>query len=249
MITLTGWFKFKIKRDGGVIETDWVRNLVTTVGVNSLSGGVTFDWCRLGTGSTAPTPGDTDVQTQVAQSTVKSATLTDVANNSTYVFKRESFTFDAFVADISEVGIGWGTDLFSRTVFSPLEITIYDSLEVTYELRLMLPATSTIQQTIGGVPYDVTRSIDINQAVNFLDGMIAATSTATANSSAVSPSVYDVESYVLNSNAIGAYIMFNTTVAVPIADIKFGPFEISFSPQIPKNAFNVFGFDINFSWS
>lgn len=152
--------------------TDWFENLITDLGLNRAGAGNSVDaYCYVGTGSTAPTNADTQMQAQIASS---NTTQAEVAGNLTsspyYAWNRKTYRFaqGAAAGNLSEVGIGWASSsaaaIFSRSLIkdtngNPTTVTVLadEYLDVTYELRIYPPLTdATFNVVISGVTYGVT---------------------------------------------------------------------------------------------
>lgn len=173
-----GWFKIEAHRvdaNGDEIPgtrrvaADWFPNLITNAGLDLLGttgGTYVYNFCRVGSGNTAPQPTDTALVAPVASSSTGQASSDGVNRTGTfYAWRRRTVRFAAGAAagTLAEVGVapaGTGS-LFSRALIldgggNPTTITILSDevLDVTYELRLyptLTDATGTV--TIASVNY------------------------------------------------------------------------------------------------
>lgn len=173
-LALEGLYQFTIRRADGSIreQTHWMKNLILNDGLNRIGAGGIGLFCRVGSGSTAPSVTDGGLQTVVAStSTVISDTQgvqpTTPPTLPAYRWLRRTYRFGEGVAagNLSEVGIGWDTGMFSRALIldpggNPTTITVLSNefLDVTYEARCYYPQTdSTFNLNLGPSTHTVTR--------------------------------------------------------------------------------------------
>jgi len=136
------------------------RNLITNAGLDRMGGfGDFLTWCQVGSGSGAPAPGDTTLQSRVAGTNIRNSTVTGSQGSAPYfTWLRNVMRFAQGVATgvLAEVGIGWAStgSLFSRALIldalgTPTTITVLadESLDVTYELR-SYPSVTDVTGTI-----------------------------------------------------------------------------------------------------
>lgn len=177
----SGWYKMEAVRldaDGQEVEgsrrilADWFPNLITNAGLDLLGttgGTLVNEYCRVGSGNTAPANTDTSLVAQVAVSNSAQSNTTGVNRaGSYYGWRRRVIRFAAgslgsSAANIAEVGVSpaAATALFSRALIldgggAPTTISVQpdEVLDVTYELR-MYPtlADATGSVVIAGVTY------------------------------------------------------------------------------------------------
>lgn len=158
-----------------VKDSGWFSNLILDSGLEALgtAAGHVLQYCRVGTGNTAPAVTQTALVNQLASTATKAVSDTVGAATSApyYWWTRLVFRFAAGVAtgNVAEIGIGWattGNTLFSRSLVkdaggNPTTITVLASeyLDVTYEIRVYPDTTvSTQTVTIGGVSTTVEHS-------------------------------------------------------------------------------------------
>ena len=166
---LTGRFRLTVIRPDGMkrVAADF-PNLILDAGLNRIGTGGFLTYAQVGSGSTAPTVTDTALEEYLGHtSTQQEFTAGNSGSAPYYGWFRKEWRFAAGVAagNISEVGIGWGTNnnLFSRALVvdaegDPTTITVLSDevLDVAYEMRMYVPTEDTeFDVTIGGVEYAV----------------------------------------------------------------------------------------------
>lgn len=166
---LSGHFKFVATKEDGTQRTlaDWNDNLILDSGLNRLGTNIAWSHCRVGTGNTAPDAGQTALVSALAATTTITSTVAGTNTpTDTYAWARQTYRFGLGVAEgnLSEVGIGWDSGLFSRALIKdefgdPTTIVVLDDeyLDVVYEVRAypdMTDQETTL--TISGVDYDFT---------------------------------------------------------------------------------------------
>jgi len=161
----------------------WFDNLILdqgleAIGTNPQGNESLIRYCRLGTGTSAPSNSQTVLDTQVAASG-SNPTGSSNSNEGTPLYRVTqtvywTFAQGAVVGNISEIGVGWGSigaTLFSRALIldgsgNPTTITLVsiDQLTVYYRLRFTPPITDgTGTLTLSGTGYTYTlRIADIN---------------------------------------------------------------------------------------
>ena len=183
--------QFQLQVEGGM-ATEWFDNLITDSGLSQIAIGEYLTWCALGTGSTAPTPNDTALDTLLV--TTDNLTASTVASGQyTVVFVFPKGTATGLIA---EVGIGWnleGTPLFSRAVLpEALEVKASQGLTVTYVLTLTPPVVDDVYllDLNGTATTCTSRAAYVGNAADWawgLSGQQVAFITATPHQ----PQVYD----------------------------------------------------------
>ncbi len=157
-------------------------NLITDAGLNFLGENATWlAACRVGTGNTAPSVGDTNLVAHVAGTTsVQSSSNTAQATPPYYgaATKTWRFTEGQAAGNLAEVGIAssatsgagtlWSRALILDGVGNPTTITVLSDeyLDVTYQIRVKPPLTDVVTSfNINGTPYGVTiRAADVTNA-------------------------------------------------------------------------------------
>lgn len=178
---LAGFYKFEAtNRFTGKkrLLKDWFPNLITNNGLNGI--GATsnvMNLCKVGSGNTAPTFADSQMQSFIASS--NSVQTDEQLAQSTppyYGYSRRVYRFNAGVAagNIAEVGVGTTSGntgvLFSRALINdggspttPTTITVLSDefLDVTYELRNYPVTTSDYAGSIviSGETYNYTARV------------------------------------------------------------------------------------------
>ncbi|WP_313116418.1 hypothetical protein [Stenotrophomonas indicatrix] len=176
-----GWYKieaFRADAEGGEVPgsrrtlADWFPNLITNAGLDlfgTTGGTLVNEYCRVGSGNTAPAPTDTALVAQIAVSNTVQSDTNGVNRTGTYYgWRRRVIRFAAgslgsSAANIAEVGVSpaASTALFSRALILdgggvPTTISVQpdEVLDVTYELRVyptLADASGSV--VIAGVTY------------------------------------------------------------------------------------------------
>lgn len=150
--TIKGEYKLRVLNADRSVkhETEWFDNLITNGGLDRLAQGQIGQYCRIGTGNTAPANTDTQLVSQSAfTSTIAAGAAYANAGSPTYAATRTEiyeFALGAVVGNMAEVGIGWtttGSGLFSRALIvdgggTPTTITVLitEILQVVYRLTI-----------------------------------------------------------------------------------------------------------------
>ena len=138
------------------VVAPWQPNLILDAGLNRIGQGAFISGAGVGTGTTTPAVGQTDLVAQVAWSTTVSGSASNTNSGSspyynsytvTYRFSAGTFSGEA----LAEVGVGWSTtEKFSRALIkdsggSPTTVTVLASeiLDVIYTLQTNIPETDT----------------------------------------------------------------------------------------------------------
>lgn len=175
---LAGFFRLiKTKADGQkeVIE---FPNMILDTGLDMCADGVTgtpLAYCRIGTGATAVSAGQSTLVTQSASTNTNtpSAPTNFVAMTASSPRYNKYTSYKRFAAGTlngtyTEIGFGPASsgNLFNRALISPsISIGLTETLDVEYELRTYIPSADvTGSVVIQGVTYSYTlRPLDINQ--------------------------------------------------------------------------------------
>lgn len=190
---------FKVDSEGRTrgrpTKTRKFHNMVLNNGLSRWASGASgaINWCRVGSGSTAPVATDTQLQSQVSSTNSVTFTQGVSAGAPWYGWTRGVYTFAVGTAAgvLSEVGFGWsntGATLFSRALITdgggtPTTITVLSDeiLQVTYEVRLYSPtADVTGTYTFGGTDYAWTlRAANANNSNmwSYMNGLVNITSS------------------------------------------------------------------------
>lgn len=166
------------------IDTGFFPNQILTAGRNVMNTQASWlGYCHVGTDSTPPTAGDTQLGGfVVSTSSVVSNTNGTEGSAPYFGWRRKTFRYAVGAGhggqNLSEAGIGWGgsgSTLISRaliidpitqipTTITPLTDEI---LDITYELRYYPPLTDAINSvTLDGTDYDTTtRAANVTSAV------------------------------------------------------------------------------------
>jgi len=144
----SGVFTLELVRDGKIVESRKVKNLITSAGKAGLASRImgsgseaAFTYIAVGTGTTAASVSDTTLQTELAVSGLSraAATLSRVTTSVTNDTARAVLAFTVSgSAAVTEIGIlnaaSSGT-LLCHTIFSALNVRSGDSLTVTYDIQ------------------------------------------------------------------------------------------------------------------
>lgn len=186
-----GEFNVRVRSADGELlrETGFFPNLILDNGLDRIASGSSVgQYCRIGTGNTAPANSDVALVSQSASTS--SGVQTSNANAGSPDYETENtttytFTLGAVVGNMAEVGIGWtaatsGT-LFSRALIvdglgAPTTITVLvtEVLEVVYRLTyfpILTDETGTI--SISSVSYDYTARVAECDQARFIGPLYA----------------------------------------------------------------------------
>lgn len=169
-----GEYNLVVRRpDGSTYETGWFKNIITDIGLDRLATSGALLAARVGTGTSVPVAGNTDLDNQIASTT--SETYQGASNSGAPLYKTTvtysyAFAQGAVVGNITELGIGWaatGATLFSRALIldtggSPISLTItaIDQLTVYYRLIVTPPLSDMVGTVnISGTDYGYTARI------------------------------------------------------------------------------------------
>jgi hypothetical protein len=179
-VSLAGQYRMSVKRpDGSVVETHWFDNMILNAGLDMIGdplqvgGGSLVAYASVGTGTTAPSATQTQLNAHLATSGGSSfpayensgAPLYEGTQTFTYVFAQGSV-----VGNISEIGTGPtndGSSLFSRSRIvdsggnpTTLSVTALDELTVFYRITFKPNlATQTGSFQIGSTTYNYTAKL------------------------------------------------------------------------------------------
>lgn len=235
------------------IDTGWFDNLVLDSGLNRIGSGNWFTHCQVGTNNTPPQVTNTALAGLFATSTTITESVGGAQGSEPYygyLRKRFSFTQGTFAnTNLSEVGVGWDTGLFSRALTvdaegNPTTITVLsnEGLDVLYEIRLYPPLTDqTSEITVGSTTYTLTaRAANVTSSSSTVgwapsggqalqsspsnapfvyDGLIGAITTSPSGNSAVSAS-RSTSSYSNNSLQVAMSANWALTAGNFAAGIK-----------------------------
>lgn len=220
-------------------ESEPHHNLILNIGLDRIGARQSLaNFCRIGTGTTAPTNGDTALQSQSASTSTIVSTSTANAGASTYATTMTvvyEFALGAVVGNMGEVGVGWtastGSTLFSRALIndvggSPTTITVLSSeiLQVTYRLTVypqVTDATGTI--VISGVTYSYTTrfanagsALNLSPTASILSGGIGTLTAYTGAIGAVTTTPSGT-SASLTAGSVASYTNGTYTMDYPIS--------------------------------
>ena len=143
-IKTKGIFTFTFRNaKGEVIRRFSFRNKVVDSGLGILASALTIDYIAVGSGTTAPTAGDTTLETEIDRKSISSS-----SSSGTKKFVSAYFGLTDAVGTINEVGSFSGGSLTadSGTLFSrvsiesnelPVTKTNSESLTIDYEIEIV----------------------------------------------------------------------------------------------------------------
>lgn len=160
-----------VAADGVIRETPWFSNLILDAGLNRWGTGHIVSGAAIGTGSSAPAVGQTQLDTLAhwttdtgtGHNTFSAAGASPYNNQRVHVYRT---TLGALNGNYTEVGAGWGsTTLFSRELIrdalgdpATFPVTSDQQVDIEYALQVYPPLTDftdTITIT-GSGNHDVT---------------------------------------------------------------------------------------------
>jgi len=141
-LNITGTVKLRSHdKDGNLIMSMTVNNLVTTAGKNLIVRKINndaedIDSISIGSGTTAPTLTDTDMETELANNTILFQSV-DAVNTNEILFTT-TFEENVGTGTINEVGLFSDSDtLVCRAVLStPFEKSASEYLTVTWKIKI-----------------------------------------------------------------------------------------------------------------
>lgn len=162
--------EFQLRRLDGVTrevieETPWTHNLVLNIGLDRFGAGLTHnDFCRIGTGTAAPANGDTQLQSQSANTNSVISNSASNAGSPNYESTTTSvyeFALGAVVGNMAEVGVGWSASTAS-TLFSRARINDAGGVPTTITVLVTEILQVSYRFTIYPSIVDVTGSVNIS---------------------------------------------------------------------------------------
>lgn len=147
MSKLRGLFQILVldKDDRLKLITPWFDNIVVDGGLNRIGVSDFLTHCYLGTGNAEPLPTNSGLAFPLGSSSDRSTPQAIAAQEPPYyggVTCTFRFAPNSVVGNLSEVGVGWSTGLFSRSLIvdefgNPTTVTILpdERVFVTYQLR------------------------------------------------------------------------------------------------------------------
>lgn len=122
--SLGGFYRVTIKRRDGSTryQSHWMPNIITNAGLDRFGQGDFMSNCRVGTGTTTPHPEDNALVQEAASTSSRANEAASAEQYPPYAGTRSvDFTFPEGTfnsnLNLSEVGVGWSSQLFSRALF------------------------------------------------------------------------------------------------------------------------------------
>jgi len=140
-VKFKGIFEITVRRKDGRIEREVIENIITDVGLSKVAGLINgqnttpFKYIAIGTGTTAPTAGDTALESEYARKEATTRLETTNVTDDTAVLEA-TFDFTESVT-ISEAGVfdaSAGGNMLARQTFTGKSMEAGDSLTVTYKI-------------------------------------------------------------------------------------------------------------------
>ena len=148
---LSGQYQITVyNKDGIKFKSNWFDNIVTNVGLNQIGIGSFLTHCYVGSGTSIPIASQSSLDNQVGSPTTTiisqsaGASQTDPYHGFSLILFR--FPIGSVTGNLSEVGVGWASALFSRALITnelgePITVTVLENegLVVTYLIRNYVP--------------------------------------------------------------------------------------------------------------
>ena len=281
-----GYYKIEAVKPDGTrrLLADWFPNLILDAGLDRMGAFSDYlNWCQVGSGSTAPVATQTTLVARVAGTSTKQSDTSANSGADPYFARRTvTFRFAAGVATgvLAEVGVGWqGTgSLYSRALIldalgSPTTITVLadESLDVTYELRMYVWASSTsgvialkavthgtIQKSANASQWSLSgASLNAGDApsVNGYTGapsagVDGAPSGTLPGQATIDAAVYSPGSRALTLNITAELALWNNALGIGSILVRsgWGQWQIGFTPNIMKTADDILTLQVRHSW-
>lgn len=151
-VGLSGWIEIKHRdKDGNLIQEIVTPNCLTNAGFAEVAGLITadqasnhtaFDYIAIGTGTTAPSASDTQLEAEItdAGGARKAATGTrttvNVENDTMQLVATFNFTGSKSVTESGVFNASSGGVMLCRQTFSAINVANGDSLEVTWKVTV-----------------------------------------------------------------------------------------------------------------
>jgi len=145
---LKGSFDVLQIRNGKVIDSRHVNNLIVNVGLAQaaglLNGVVTnyFDYLAIGTGTTPPSATDTGLQSEITTgggaraASTNSRVTTTVENDTAQFVHQWDFTSSFAVTESGIFDSSTGGNMLARQTFSAINVNNGDSLQITWKIQV-----------------------------------------------------------------------------------------------------------------
>lgn len=200
---LSGQYQVTVRRAGAIRhQTPWFDNLVTDGGLNQVGNGSFLTHCYVGTGNTAPAVTDSGLASQLGSPTTTIISQAAGVASSAPWYGTRAITFrfaaNTVVGNLSEVGVGWASALFSRSLIvdgngDPTTVTVLDdeTVDVSYLLKNYSPEEDfEFQADIGGVTHDcVMRACNASSSSTTSGWGITGSAIALASGTGIYPIV------------------------------------------------------------
>lgn len=144
---LSGQYRLTIRRNGLIrYRSPWFDNIVTDGGLNQVGVGSFLTHCYVGSGNDTPLATNSALSAQVGSPTTTIISASAGVSNSSPWYGTRAVTFrfagNTVIGNLSEVGVGWASALFSRSLIvdgngDPTTVTVLadETVDVTYLLK------------------------------------------------------------------------------------------------------------------
>ena len=152
---LSGQYRLTIHRNGLIrYRSPWFDNIVTDGGLNQIGLGGFLTHCYVGSSNTTPQATDSALFGQIGSATTTIISQSAGVSSASPWYGTRAITFrfavNTVVGNLSEVGVGWASALFSRSLIvdgngDPTTVTVLadETVDVTYLLKNYSLATDT----------------------------------------------------------------------------------------------------------
>ena len=152
---LAGQYQITVHRNGLIRhQTPWFDNIVTDGGLNQIGLGSFLTHCYVGSGNAEPLASNSALAAQVGSPTTTIISQSAGVSSSAPWYGTRAITFrfavNTVVGNLSEVGVGWASALFSRSLIvdgngDPTTVTVLadETVDVTYLLKNYSLSTDT----------------------------------------------------------------------------------------------------------
>jgi len=147
-IKVKGFIEMKVIRDGKVITSQKIQNLITNAGLAGLSSRINgsgaeaaFTYLAVGTGTTAAAAGDTTLETEITDSGLERAAATasivttTVTDDTAQLVYAWTATGSKAITECGAFNDASAGILLGHQVFSAVNVESGDTFQVTYKFK------------------------------------------------------------------------------------------------------------------
>ena len=148
---INGHITFEVIRDGEVIDTREIKNLIVSSGKAAMAAlclvdvaETAFDYIALGTGTTAADAGDTTLETEITTNggerrgggdVTGTRVTTSVTDDTAQLVTTFAFTGSFAITESGILNAGALGELLARQVFAAINVASGDSLQITWKVQ------------------------------------------------------------------------------------------------------------------